>query len=1231
MKTIFFKISWLIFTLINLVNGYSQINNSTLSDEVIYLDPDTCYPGLANGSPSRDQGPETVWLNTGLPISGGIPYDIIYVEDEIDPLNSLIFIYTERKLLTYYMFEYIWGPTIDLTEYGSQTLFKLTQPLLSNSREKHLAYNPVKHELYCLTQDLKILVIDPFSLVTAPIIREIVPNTDIGLLDWAILKYDPVSQYIFLGLCRYHDASEAELMAFNTTDYTFEYSIHNGNLTDVSFNPNPYYSILYLSSNSEIQLRNTLDGSLINSYPMPCSMGVIFNAYNESTGLNKTYCLPKSNIIVEDNALVFTGNNTNPQTKSMAKGNFGCGIYNALSDKVYIGYTSIGTLPSGFISFDPDTENMTDHELTNDDILMDMANLEERVFISTRDHIYCCKNGTNYPDYTLDSPDSYFYRITTTNFFNYPRIWATNLMDQSLQIANAPAEFINLEWYEPEPFSGAALQGFFNHTDQKLYLYYGKRDGDHKFMYIYDPATADITSVRIDHNPTGVIVDEVTNIIYFSRWLDNFIKRYDADGNSWLQPINLPEGFSFCNEMYISDRMLYCVTKINQGEVDAARLLIYNLDEPLAEPEIIDIPCFSPSGYPIVAHYTVDNIGRIYISIRFVEKNQGRVIRINEDFSMTDFGINFVEPDEILYDPLQHRILLKYLESDNISILDFEASPHSYQNFQPREGLAIIDMEIDPISNLVYFDYNDIQQNGYIDIFTTNGIFVKTVQVGYLALALKYNPNNGLMYVHVPENHAADRKEQLWSIDPGTFDVYSMDLGQNEGHWRNAVYLTDLILDEENNKIYSVSAHGNIKIINCSNDQLTLQPGWNWLSYPRLDRSQGAPAPEEVLQQNYFSVGYENLLMTYYNYLWHPTNLASVTWEEGPAGWTYDGLTEVYSERGYKIHLLPEQSRILDLTGTILDRASTFLLYAINPNWIGYFLPITQSPFDAIPEEFLNKITRITGQYWSCFKKDPLPPLKSSGSLWGCACQQGRIELKYGDMITVNTVEEIGAFHWQYGGIFASVEPKAPSLYFQYEEQPAYDAIFIELDTLNLPEEIGAFAGDSCIGATTVLPSDTMALICAYTEGFEGEEITFELLYPTKSARPRCRDYSVLNTTTGIREKRRIVAGENQPYFLVSLKSQENIPADEAAFNVNVRPNPARDEFTVSYFSGEEALVELSLINTLGLPVRSWQRGIQGAGSYSIMISTTGLPSGCYYLKVKAGNAVEIQKIIIIH
>jgi hypothetical protein len=438
-----------------------------------------------------------------------------------------------------------------------------------------------------------------------------------------------------------------------------------------------------------------------------------------------------------------------------------------------------------------------------------------------------------------------------------------------------------------------------------------------------------------------------------------------------------------------------------------------------------------------------------------------------------------------------------------------------------------------------------------------------------------------------------------------------------------------MILDEENNKIYTVSAHGNFKIITCSNDQLTLQPGWNWLSYPRLDRSQGAPAPEEVLQQNYFSLGYENLAMTYLDVSGEDEVLTNVTWSEA-SGWQKYFLENVYSARGYKLNLLPDQSRTLDLTGTILDPGSTFMLYAFKPNWIGYFLPVTQSPFTAIPEEFLSKITRMTGQYWSCFKKDP-GHTKTTGSIWGCACQQGRIEVKYGDMIIANTGEEIADFHWQYGAMYDPEGPKAPSLSFQYEEQPEYDALFIELDTLDLPDEIGAFAGDSCIGATTVLPGDTMALICAYTEGFEGEEITFELLSTTKSTRPRCRDYTVLNTTTGIRENRRIVACENQPYFLVSLRSQDNIPADEADFNVNVRPNPARDEFTVSWFTGQEAFMELSLINALGLLVGSWQRELSGAGNHSMTISTAGLPSGCYYLKVKAGNTVEVQKIMIIH
>jgi hypothetical protein len=1230
MKTKFFKIAWLIFTFIYIVNGHSQISDSTWSDVIVYLEPDTCYPGLANGIPSRDQGPETVWLSTGVSVSGGIPYDILYVDDETyPPLNSRIFIYTERKLLSYYMFEYEWGPTIDLTEFGSQTLYKLTQPQLSGSREKHLAYNPDKRELYCLTQDLKILIINPRA--NPPIIREIIPDTDIGLLDWAIIKYDPVSKFIFIGLCKVHGQAEAELIAFNTTDYSYEYSINNENINDFSFNPK--YPLLYLSSSSEIQVRNTQDGSEINSYPMPCEMGVIFNAYNENQNpdLNKTYCLPKSQVIRENNALIFNGNNTDPQTISLEKANFGCGIYNAPSNKVYLGYTYVDqSYPSGFISFYPNLENKIDINLDDLDIIMDITNIEERVFISSRDHIYCCKNGTNYPDYTLNSPGSYFYRITATNYNEVPRIWATNMMDQSLQIAYAPSELNNLEWYDPELMSGAALQGFFNHADHKLYLYYGIPDAsqDHKFMYIYDPATEDIISVKMDHDPTGVVLDEETNTIYFATGQNNFINRYSASTNSWLEPIILPEGYSYSYEMYLSNRMLYCLVKHqSQGGGGTPHILVYNLEEPLADPVIIPIPNFSSSLNPIVSDYTVDEAGRVYVSVRLAYSDEGRVIRISDDFSITDFGVNFEHPDEILYDQLHDKILLKYLQTDKITILDFEASPHSSHDFQPRAGLNIIDMEIDPVSNLIYFDYYDEDENGRIDIYTTDGTFVKNVQVGYLAMALKYNPLNGLMYVHVPVNLAANRKEQLWSIEPGTFNVYSMDLGQNEGHWRNGYYLTDLILDDENNKIYSVSAHGNIKVITCSNDQITLQPRtWNWISFPRLLRGGNnavpsvpllmsvSPFPEDYLHMKHLTLYYQTTI--YKNY-------------DNPS-WSGE-LNDVRSTLGYKIETSNAGLSYLPLTGTALESGTTFNLYGRKYNWTGYFLPRTQSPFDAIGTEFLDKIDQITGQYWSCIKKKPSPTKSTGGGIWYCACQQGRVEIKYAEMVVISPSEDISNFHWQMAGQAPMGDPKAPSQSFLYAEKPEYDPIFIELDTMDLPEEIGAFAGDSCIGATIVLPSDTMALICAYSEGFEGEEITFEMIYSTKSGRPRCRDYYVTNRNTGIQEQRRIIAGEKQPYFLVSLKqSEESIP-NETSFHMEVMPNPAQDEFNVAYLTSQKTSIEMRLFNSLGVPVHSWNRGIQPEGSYSFKIKTSGFPSGCYYFRVKAGNFIQMQKILIIH
>lgn len=341
-------------------------------------------------------------------------------------------------------------------------------------------------------------------------------------------------------------------------------------------------------------------------------------------------------------------------------------------------------------------------------------------------------------------------------------------------------------------------------------------------------------------------------------------------------------------------------------------------------------------------------------------------------------------------------------------------------------------------------------------------------------------------------------------------------------------------------------------------------------------------------------------------------------------------LNQVKSTLGYKLETNNSGLCVLPMSGTILPPETTLPLFGFHQNWTGYFLTATQSPFDAIATEFLDKITWMAGHYWYCHKEDN-PGLKNSGYWWRCACEKGRIEIKYGEMIVIFPSENIEGFHWQYADQSLQDEPKGPSLFFEYEEKAEYTPIFIELDTLNLPLEIGAFAGDSCIGATTVLPSDTMVLICAYTEGFEGEEITFELLDPTKSVHPRYKEYLVLNSQSGIREHRRITAGEKQPYFVVSLTNDTEQNSSSESSWLQCMPNPAHQEVKVSYFLDREAEVSLQLTDAIGRMVLTWQRGKQGAGKYDFSFSTGNLPAEYYQLMLSAGSYTGIQKVLIIH
>lgn len=1214
-----------------------QISDSTIFPWTYYVanyDTDsTSIPG--EGDHSDDLLLDDVWLCDAL--QGGAPYDIIYVNDLINGHEVYkIFVYTERKLIIIDENTKDISGSIELSNHGSQSHFKVSDPYsdLIRSREKHLAYNQDKHELYCLTQDFKIKIINPYL---ETITGEISPQVYSHSILWAILKYNPQSGQIFLS-CTYPIFSgqlQSKLIVVSAEDYLEDYTLTFDKINDFSFNPE--HDIMYLSNSQNIELIEASSGSPINTYSMNYPMGVIINAYNHSN-LNKIYCLPKDKSSTSLDALIFDGNNTNAQYLTVQGNFFTCGVYNPDEDRMYLGYSANSYNQSGVLSFIPgDPLDQSNNELGLD-LILDIESSGNKVFVGSRNSIYVFKNGTHFTSYDLTSRSSFFFRMATSSHFG-EYIFDADLTSQSIEFCYSAAPLQTFQWEEPIVCGGVAYHGFYDAIHQKLYLYNGHDLGNH-LLYIYDKTNGNVDRLDIGTSPTSLAFDSDDNIVYLASNAD-VIKRLDASDNTWLSDILLPLEFDYCSEIYFKhDGKLFCSAS-NLQQNDAPAILVYEVDVSLTNPEIIpDYITFNSSGYNFDTHFDYDEENdRVFVSMRDNLNGLGFVMVIFSNYSyLLSPGIGL--PDEIIYNAHSNKLFIRHnylipVLLDWISILDYNVQPPNIETFYPRQGVSVSDIEMDPNSNLLYVTYDD--PSGDVDIFSTEGELINTVHIANRTGTMKYNPINNLMYVHVPFNYSYDKEEQLWSIEPSTYSTANLSLQQNEGYWNNPkFYLIDLILDESSNILYSCNGQGNIKAIQCHADRIRLGDGWSWISFPRLNRdpSLNLSVPAETVLNERIKPGPDTQYFGTMKYLLYDELLGhermieikKLTYSEPWNPETGD-LDSVSSTKGYQISTRDPQEYI-ELYGDIQDLSVPVELIGNFENWAGYFLTNAQHPVHAIPPETRDNLTWMAGQYWYCYNQNPYPD--GSGGLWRCARNEGEVEVKYGDMIKLYSSVN-GSFSWQQNTPSVPGIDKPPSELFVYEEQADYNAYFLELDTTDLPDEIGAMVNDTCIGATKVFPGEDTVLICAYTEGFEGEQVSFQFAYSTKSDRPRILEYSVLNNLSGIKEQRRMRIGENQPYYFISFKDASRETSGPGSGWINCYPNPASREVIVDFFLDKEGDVTLQLVSTVGNVISSWSLGAKIPGNYHYTFPTSDIPGGYYLVSLSAGNQIHTNKLCIIH
>ncbi len=430
------------------------------------------------------------------------------------------------------------------------------------------------------------------------------------------------------------------------------------------------------------------------------------------------------------------------------------------------------------------------------------------------------------------------------------------------------------------------------------------------------------------------------------------------------------------------------------------------------------------------------------------------------------------------------------------------------------------------------------------------------------------------------------------------------------------------VVNTKSNKIYWPNANfSNISVIDAYTDKLGLQSGWNWLSFPRLERADNDPAEViPVLDNiNYFPDVELELI--------GENPVYNLTWNE--PFWTGQ-LTEVRSTDGYELYLdilSDDEAPKMNLYGAILDPDTPITLSA-GETWVGYFLEDGQMPLDAIPAGVLQYVTQIKAQYWTMIHNiNNDPEWRYKGHV---------TPIQYGDMVKISVNQQC-TLVWNQPLAAAEEMLALETEYFEFEEQADYLPLFVETDSTSDIQEIAVLANGVVKGAAVRRQGDTLTQVSAYLEGVApGTPLTFETWEGYKSAPAQKTGYAVYNPARKAWEPRTLYHGEHANYHVVSLKAVAAEVSLMAEPEVSCAPNPFNSETTFTIRMDQAARVSLTIRDMNGRTVATLLNSRMPEGLFRAKWDGTGsngtnAGNGVYYYHLTIdGKQQDSGKIVLI-
>ncbi len=299
-------------------------------------------------------------------------------------------------------------------------------------------------------------------------------------------------------------------------------------------------------------------------------------------------------------------------------------------------------------------------------------------------------------------------------------------------------------------------------------------------------------------------------------------------------------------------------------------------------------------------------------------------------------------------------------------------------------------------------------------------------------------------------------------------------------------------------------------------------------------------------------------------------------------------------------------------------------------NWIGYFIPETQTPQIAFGS-FLDELYSIKTKNWSMDRVKP-----KRGAAWIIS---PNMTLSYGEMVVVKKFAaqpgypEIDNFVWQRIG-FQQQSDRQETEYFSYAKELDYTPVYIQLDALSTAKEIAVMVDDECYGAAVV--DNDLVMIQAYISTIpDGADIQLVAWDGAKfQAAPL--SYNVYDSYSNQFVPRANLVKQDTDFYYVRLgDAVDGDTPDIASANVSIYPNPFNPTTTIRYVVPKDGEVKLSIYNLKGQLIRTLVCEAKKTGTHSIVWNGDDqagkrISSGIYFTRMETNGKTLTNKMLML-